>query len=114
MTTIYAYVSDRLGRDAVTFDSIEEFGAAVRHAGFQVPALTRVDGDWRGPDGHVYLVERVVHVYWTCEGDVRGGCGIRHRTEGASQACCDRDTRNVKRGHSGGAYSDRRPVRKEA
>jgi len=45
--------------------------------------------------------------YWTCEGRVRGICGIRHRTEAAAVACCKTDNRAVKRGHGPRAYSDR-------
>lgn len=48
---------------------------------------------------------------WTCEGDVRGGCGIAHRSKDAAWRCCDRDAIAVRRGNpGGGAYSDRRPV----
>jgi hypothetical protein len=48
---------------------------------------------------------------WTCKGDVRGGCGIIHRTREAAGKCCDADHRAVKRGHpSSNAYSDRHPV----
>lgn len=48
---------------------------------------------------------------WTCEGSVRGACGVAHRSEAAARRCCDRDASAVRRGNpGGGAYSDRRPV----
>ncbi len=50
--------------------------------------------------------------YWTCEGFVRGECGTKHRSEETARACCDRDHRNVKRGHGPNAYSDRAPVKR--
>ncbi len=48
--------------------------------------------------------------YWTCEGSVRGGCGVRHRSEAAAQEHCRRDDRAVKRGNGRNSYSDRMPV----
>lgn len=48
---------------------------------------------------------------WTCEGSVRGACGVAHRSEAAARRCCDRDAIAVRRGNpGGGAYSDRVPV----
>jgi hypothetical protein len=48
---------------------------------------------------------------WTCCGDVRGACSIRHRTKAAAAACCDADNRAVKRWHGPRAYSDRTVIR---
>lgn len=50
--------------------------------------------------------------YWTCEGSVRGHCGVQHRTEGAAVEHCRRDARDVRAGHGTNAYSDRRVVRR--
>ena len=47
---------------------------------------------------------------WTCSGPVRGECGVNHRTHDAAERHCAKDRRDVKRGHGGAAYSDRRPV----
>lgn len=51
---------------------------------------------------------------FTCRGDVRGGCGIRHRTLAAARACCDRDAAGVRSAYPSTyptrAYSDREPV----
>lgn len=44
---------------------------------------------------------------YTTWGPVRGCCGHRHRTIRAASACCDRDHRDVVRGHGETAYSDR-------
>ena len=52
--------------------------------------------------------------YWTCEGSVRGGCSIKHRSEAAAVKCCEKDQRDIRRAYPGTfptqAYSDRRPV----
>lgn len=45
--------------------------------------------------------------YWDCEGEVRGRCGHRHRTENAARACLERDRAGCRK-HGG--YSDRRVV----
>lgn len=45
---------------------------------------------------------------WTCEGQVRGSCGIRHRTLEAAVRCCERDMRHCQ---GLGGYSDRTPWR---
>ncbi len=45
---------------------------------------------------------------WTCEGSVRGGCGITHRSEAAADKCCAADQRGCARV---GGYSDRVPTR---
>ncbi len=50
--------------------------------------------------------------YWTCDGAVRGGCGVKHRTEAAAVEHCRRDARDVRAGHGANAYSDRRVVRR--
>lgn len=50
--------------------------------------------------------------YWTCEGSVRGECGVKHRTESAAADHCRKHMRDVKAGHGPNAYSDRRPVRR--
>jgi hypothetical protein len=47
---------------------------------------------------------------YTCHGDVRGFCGVRHKTAEAAQDHCDRDMASVKRGHGSDAYSDRSVV----
>jgi hypothetical protein len=52
--------------------------------------------------------------YWTCIGEVRGECGVKHRTEQAAQKCCDRDNRDCKRGHGPRSYSDRYPEKNES
>jgi hypothetical protein len=44
---------------------------------------------------------------WTCEGDVRGSCGVMHLSTTAAQACCARDQNAAKRQ---GGYSDRAVV----
>lgn len=46
---------------------------------------------------------------WTCEGSVRGCCGINHRSHAAALAHCADDDRNCKTGHGHNAYSDRSP-----
>lgn len=48
--------------------------------------------------------------YWTCEGSVRGDCGVQHRTEDAAQEHCEQDERNDERVNGDSSYSDRRPV----
>lgn len=53
------------------------------------------------------MVERAI---WTCRGSVRGGCGVNHRSYAAARACCERDGRDVKRGHGAASYSDRYPA----
>ncbi len=51
---------------------------------------------------------------YTCRGDVRGDCGIRHRSEAAAERCCARDQAGVSRRYPSTfptrAYSDRHPV----
>ena len=49
-------------------------------------------------------------LYYTCCGSVRGYCGVHHRSIEAAGRCCAQDARDVRRGHGGGAYSDRAPV----
>jgi hypothetical protein len=44
---------------------------------------------------------------YTCEGPVRGGCGVKHRTLGAAERHCQQDARDVKASHGRSAYSDR-------
>lgn len=44
--------------------------------------------------------------YWTCVGDVRGDCGVKHRSLASAEACCDRDHAGCK---TQGGYSDRSP-----
>jgi len=52
--------------------------------------------------------------YWTCEGPVRGCCGIHHRTPEAAERCCEADQRAVRRAYPSTfptrAYSDRAVV----
>lgn len=54
---------------------------------------------------------------WTCDGSVRGCCGVLHRTLDAAQAHCDKDGGDVSRAYPSTyptrAYSDRRPVELE-
>ena len=45
---------------------------------------------------------------WTCQGSVRGECGVIHRTREAADRCCLQDHNGC---HRTGGYSDRRPVR---
>ena len=52
-------------------------------------------------------------LWWTCLGNVRGQCGVRHRTQDTASAHCDQDDRDVRRGHGRLAYSDRRPTQAE-
>lgn len=51
---------------------------------------------------------------WTCEGSVRGSCGIQHRSYEAAQKCCERDQTKVRSAYPSQfptrAYSDRAPV----
>lgn len=47
---------------------------------------------------------------WTCEGSVRGCCGITHRSYTTAKKCCDRDFDNIRRYYSNNSYSDRYPV----
>jgi hypothetical protein len=51
---------------------------------------------------------------WTCDGDVRGGCGVMHRTRDAAEQHCAQDQAGVRRAYSSEfptrAYSDRHPV----
>jgi hypothetical protein len=47
---------------------------------------------------------------WTCKGSVRGSCGIKHRSRGAAERCCDKDGRDCDAG-SPGSYSDRKPCK---
>ena len=49
--------------------------------------------------------------YYTCEGEVRGGCGHKHRTFETAEACVSRDTRDCQRGNGRNSYSDRIVVR---
>ncbi len=44
---------------------------------------------------------------YTCVGEVRGACGISHKTKEAARRHCEQDGRDVKRGHGKAAYSDR-------
>ena len=48
--------------------------------------------------------------YYRCEGDVRGSCGVRHRTLEAAARCCARDQRAC-RGATSSGYSDRLPCK---
>jgi len=51
---------------------------------------------------------------WTCEGSVRGSCGINHRSHDAAMKCCERDHASIRRAYPSTfptrAYSDRHPV----
>ena len=51
---------------------------------------------------------------YTCEGSVRGKCGIIHRTRAAAEAHCDADHRACRALNGSGSltqsYSDRRVV----
>jgi hypothetical protein len=51
---------------------------------------------------------------WTCEGDVRGRCGVMHRSYDAAEQHCAQDQAGVRRASPSTfptqAYSDRRPV----
>ncbi len=47
---------------------------------------------------------------WTCRGDVRGSCRVRHRSYAASMACIERDMLAVKKKYGRSAYSDRWPT----
>jgi len=49
--------------------------------------------------------------YWTTQGDVRGGCGHKHRTETTAEKCQGADQRDCKRARG---YSDRQVVVIEA
>lgn len=49
-------------------------------------------------------------IYWICKGSVRGTCGVKHKTEKASQKHCEKDDRDCKRGNGENSYSDRQPV----
>jgi hypothetical protein len=51
--------------------------------------------------------------YYTCIGDVRLGCGIKHKTKEAAQKCCSKDHKACKK-HGDGGYSDRFVVEIEA
>jgi len=44
--------------------------------------------------------------YYTCSGNVRGDCGVKHRTIEAAARCCRRDSVGC---HRQGGYSDRFP-----
>lgn len=48
--------------------------------------------------------------YWESRGEVRGGCGHRHRTEDAARRCGEADNRAIKRYYGSNAYSDRYPT----
>ena len=48
--------------------------------------------------------------YFTTEGDVRGGCGHKHRSFETADACRKRDHRDCQRGNGRASYSDRRVV----
>lgn len=50
---------------------------------------------------------------YTCRGSVRGACGVTHKSIDTAIKCCAQDDRDVKRGHGGNAYSDRRVVRSD-
>ena len=50
-------------------------------------------------------------LYYTCRGDVRGDCNVKHRSVGAALACCAKDNRDVKRGNGRNSYSDRAVVK---
>ena len=47
---------------------------------------------------------------YTCEGNVRPDCGVRHRSIAAAVRCCRQDNRAVKRGNGPRSYSDRHVV----
>lgn len=47
-------------------------------------------------------------ILYTCKGNVRGSCRIKHRTLRAAIACCRRDQRGCEKV---GGYSDREPTR---
>jgi len=49
-------------------------------------------------------VKRQVKPRWTCNGSVRGDCGIMHRSREAASKCCDRDMKGC---NKQGGYSDR-------
>lgn len=49
-------------------------------------------------------VKRQVKPRWTCNGSVRGSCGINHRTRKAASKCCERDMKGC---NKQGGYSDR-------
>ena len=49
-------------------------------------------------------VKRQVQPRWTCNGSVRGDCGIMHRTREAASKCCERDMKGC---NKQGGYSDR-------
>jgi hypothetical protein len=48
---------------------------------------------------------------YTCQGSVRGDCGIKHRTREAAEAHCEADRQSVRKLNSSGSltrsYSDR-------
>ena len=48
--------------------------------------------------------------YWVAEGEVRGRCPHRHRTEETAQKCADRDQKDCRALPGGDSYSDRTPV----
>ena len=51
---------------------------------------------------------------WTCEGSVRGCCGVKHKSHEAAEQHCAADNASATRGTSSGSltrpYSDRMPV----
>jgi len=49
-------------------------------------------------------------VYYTCVADICGACDIKHRSPAAADRCCSKHHRQIQRGNTSGAYSDRRPV----
>lgn len=50
---------------------------------------------------------------WTCNGAVRGTCGIVHRDWWAAWKCCQRDATATLRKLGHGAVIDREPVKVE-
>lgn len=67
---------------------------------------TNGDPCWEDDEGFEALKKEIL-VRWTCNGSVRGCCGITHRTLEAAMACCAKDQQGCARQ---GGYSDRKPM----